>query len=83
MAEVGRLALRVEGNWWIAYYAKADTMENAIEMGRIAMPIVENKTCREAFKTIMTTAIADLLKNQFGEIASWNEKPAPEHERMP
>jgi hypothetical protein len=30
-----RLALRIEDGWWVAYMAPLDTMENAVELGRI------------------------------------------------
>jgi hypothetical protein len=30
-----RLALRIEEGWWIAYMAPLDTMDGAIELGRI------------------------------------------------
>ncbi len=36
--EVGRLAFRVEGDNWNAYFAKQDTMAGAIFMGSIPTP---------------------------------------------
>jgi hypothetical protein len=35
--QVGRLAMRHEGMWWVAYYAMPSTMEGAVELARIAM----------------------------------------------
>ena len=34
-----RLAMRVEGNWWVAYCARMGTMAGATELGRMRMSI--------------------------------------------
>ena len=76
---VGRLAMRQEGRWWVAYYAMPNTMDDAIEMGRIAMAIVENRERRQAFTDIMKAEIADFLEGKTGQRPDF--QPAPESER--
>ena len=39
--EIGRLALRAEGEWWNAYYAMPDTMDRAIHLGSIRLSAAE------------------------------------------
>jgi len=80
---VGRLALRVEGDWWVAYYAMPKTMDKAIELGRIKMGIVEsNPERKELFMDLMRSAIAELLEQQGVKVENWNEPTTgPEHER--
>lgn len=79
--KVGRLAFRVEGNKWTCYYAKADTMEDAIWMGTIAMAIVEDLERKQAFMDLMRSALADFLEARTGQRPTWEEYKAPEHER--
>jgi hypothetical protein len=80
--KVGRLALRVEGNWWVAYYAKPNTMDGAIEMGRIAISIVHDENRKHAFMEIMKSAIGDFIENKSGTRPDfWDETPAPENEK--
>lgn len=80
--QVGRLAMRVEGDWWVGYYAAPDTMEEAFELGRIRMAIVEDQTRKWAFMDILKSVIGDFLAERFGERPDWPEvRPAPEHER--
>jgi hypothetical protein len=78
LTDVGRLAMRVEGNWWVAYYAMPETMDKAIELGRIQMGIVRDEDRKQAFMEIMKSAINDLLGDK---VDSWDIQPAPEHER--
>ena len=54
MREIGRLALRHEGNFWNAYYALPGTMEGALFLGSIAMAfVVENTERKELFMAMM------------------------------
>ena len=41
--QVGRLAMRVEGDFWRAYYAMPGTMEGALLLGSIAMGAVQRE----------------------------------------
>lgn len=76
-----RLALRIEGDKWSAYCAKTDSMDDAVWMGSIALSIAEDKDRKRAFIELMKGALADFLKSQGVDIASWDEHSAPEHER--
>jgi hypothetical protein len=45
--QIGRLAMRHEGNMWNAYYAMVGTMEGAIPLGSIAMAAIESNEKRK------------------------------------
>lgn len=79
--QVGRLAFRVEGDTWVAYFAMPGTMDGALVLGSIKMALVEDADRRRAFMEIMKGAVGDFLEGKFGEVSSWDERPAPEHER--
>ena len=74
--QAGRLALRVEGDTWVAYYAMPDTMDGALVLGSIKMALVQDQGRRHAFMELMKSAISEVL-----DVESWDERPAPEHER--
>jgi hypothetical protein len=80
--QVGRLAFRVEGDWWVAYFASTDTMQDAIELGRIAMRLVQDQGRKVAFMDIMRSAISDYMQDVFGRRPDdFITRQAPEHER--
>jgi hypothetical protein len=79
--QVGRVALRVEGDWWVAYYALPNTMEGAIEMGRVLMALVQDRDRKEAFMGLMRSAVGEFLKAATGVQADFITQDAPEHER--
>lgn len=80
--EVGRLAFRIEGDWWVAYYALPASMKDVIELSRIRMTCVERHDRKQAFMNLMRDTIADVLENQIGHRPDWNAPTkAPEHER--
>lgn len=78
-----RLALRVEGDWWVAYVAQADTMNGAMRLGSILLGIVENSPERkQAFMAFMKDAMSDAIKHVFGHSPKWRPpQAAPEAER--
>lgn len=79
---VGRLALRIEGEWWEAYYALPDTMEDAIPLGRIRIGAAQaNQEVKHGFVELMKMIIADALKESVGPVASWRLEDAPDNER--
>ena len=85
---VGRLALRVEGDDWAAYYAMPDTMAFARRLGSIRMDLVDGDdeasvTRKEVFMRFMMRVSADLIEEVAGQRPSWPDEPrtAPEHER--
>lgn len=85
--QIGRLAMRREGAWWVAYYAMPDTMDGAILLGQIAMRFVEGgdlqQRRKDAFMQLMRDSVADLFEERFGVRPTWPKGPqaAPEHER--
>jgi hypothetical protein len=82
MKEIGRLAMRAEGNLWVGYYAVPDTMEGALFLGSIQMQFVQDKDRKEIFMDLMREAVGDIIEEKTGQRPSWT-KPhrAPEHER--
>lgn len=84
LEQMGRLAMRVEGDWWNAYYAMPDTMEDAILLGSIRMIFVHDFSAKEIFMALMRDAVSAIIKDRIGVEPSWPDeggKPAPEHER--
>ncbi len=83
LKQMGRLALRVEGAYWRAYFALPDTMEGAIEVGGIAMAaITNNPTRKQAFMDMMREFVGEILAERLGQTPQWNDPVnAPEHER--
>ena len=79
--------MRVEGDVWVAYFALPDTMDGAIELGRIAMAIVtgpDGFERKQQFMAIMRSAISDILEARSGVRPVWPEpegRPAPQRER--
>jgi hypothetical protein len=82
--QIGRLAMRVEGDYWAAYYALPNTMENSVLLGKIALRFVEDKERKAEFMGMMREAVADLIEEQTGKRPVWPDlegQPAPESER--
>lgn len=70
--------MRVQGDWWVAYYAMPETMEGALELGRIKMPIVAHSPERkQAFIALIQNWVAESVP----EFQIADAKTAPEHER--
>lgn len=82
--QMARLAMRVEGSWWIAYYAEPDTMAGAVELGRVRMGIVADFSAKQIFMALMRDAVSALIEEGTGIAPTWPEPDghaAPEHER--
>lgn len=76
--KVGRLALRVEGEFWKAYYALPDTMAGAVLLGSIHMRFVANEPRKQAFMDLMRSVVGDIIDEQFGTRPDWGKpKEAP------
>jgi hypothetical protein len=59
---LGRLAFRVEGDWWVGYYAMPDTMEGALEMGRVRMTVIINHPQRKhAFMKLLQGFVQETI----------------------
>jgi hypothetical protein len=82
-AQIGRLALREEGDTWNAYYAMPGTLQGAVFLGSIKMSLIRERPRRKAqFMALMREAVGDILQDQTGVRPSWREQqPAPEDER--
>ena len=83
MEQIGRLAMRHEGDNWIAYYALPDTIEKPVFLGSIRMGAVINHPKRkEAFMQMMRDIVSDIIEKDTGIRPTWGDpKTAPEHER--
>ena len=77
-----RLALRVEGDWWVAYAAMPDTMEGAQELGRVLMVLVQKPKRKKTWMDFMRDSLTDLIRAATGLTPSGYEtRKASEHER--
>lgn len=85
LSQVGRVAFRVEGDNWNAYWALPDTMEGALFIASTRFAIVDGKPERKAqFMQYLRDAIGDIFFEQYGVRPSWPDpggRPAPAHER--
>lgn len=83
LQQVGRLALRHEGDFWNAYYAVVGTMEGAILLGSIRMAAVANSASRKrAFMDLMRGIVTEIIEQTTGLRPTWGGPDrAPEHER--
>jgi hypothetical protein len=82
--QIGRLALRVEGDNWNAYYVlHTDSMKDAIYLGSISMTAVSfNEKRKDEFMALMREVVGDMIEDITGVRPEWGgPKPAPEHER--
>jgi hypothetical protein len=78
-----RLALRVEGDWWVAYFAPNDTMVGAVQLGTIRMSAVQVPERKREFYDLMRETFSDYVEARLGVRPTWPNEPvpAPEHER--
>jgi hypothetical protein len=78
-----RLAMRAEGDWWVAYMAQPDTMDGAKRLGSILLGIVErNAEHKQTFMALMQEVMTAAIKDVFGQTPDWSEpQAAPESER--
>jgi len=83
IVQVGRLAMRVEGDNWSAYYALPDSIADSIFLGSIRMGAVANNPERkEAFMLMMRDIVSDIIEEKTGHRPTWGgPRTAPEHER--
>lgn len=83
MADIGRLALRREGNWWNAYYAQQNTMEDAVLIGSIQIgAVIANTECKALFMVLMQGVVSEFIKEKTGFTVKWNKpEKGSEHER--
>ena len=79
-----RLALRLEGGFWVAYLAQIRTMEGALQLGTICIAAVDRDAgLRRDFMDLMKRVAAQHIGDALGAqpIAWQDPEPAPEHEK--
>jgi len=82
MGDAGRIAFRVEGQWWVAYWAKPDTMIGAIMLGSIRMSVASVPESKAQFIACMKAGLQAALSETTGaKVKNWRTEAAPEHER--
>ena len=81
MQQVGRLALRVEGQWWCAYYAQPGTMDKAARLAKVHMAVVADEKRKQAFMDLMSGFVADLIQASTGKRPDFRIEDAPKHEK--
>jgi len=82
-AEIGRLAFRVEGQFWNAYWTpQQDNMSGALLLASIRMTVVEDETLKNQFMELAKAGFGTIVRDVSGQTLRWNDpKPAPKHER--
>lgn len=83
LRQIGRLAMRLEGDNWVAYYALPDTMADPIFLGSISHgAVAQNPDRKQAFMIMMRDIVSDIIETETGVRPIWDEPIlAPEHER--
>lgn len=83
IVQIGRLAMRHEGELWNAYYALPDSMEGTVFLGSIRMgAVINNEPRKQAFMLMMRDIVADIIEESTGHRPTWGgPQTAPEHER--
>ncbi len=77
---VGRITLRTVDEWWVGYYAQPETMEGAIEIGRIHMAMVEVEQVRHLFLETLRAGIGKILGDRVGTAPTFEIMPT-RHDR--
>jgi hypothetical protein len=81
--QIGRLALREEGNIWSAYYALPDTMKESVFLGSIRLAAVkENPERKQAFMAMMRDIVSNIIEAETSIRPVWGGPTnAPTKER--
>lgn len=80
--QIARIAFRQEGDMWVAYFAKNDTMKGAVVMGSIHMKLIGYKDIQEIFMDTMRNAVALVHHEASGRGIEFGKVvPGPESER--
>jgi len=78
-----RVAIRAEGEWVNAYWARTGTMEGAARIASISRELAEcNPRMFESFRLLMEAASIELVRLRLdAQVSAVEVEPAPEHER--
>jgi hypothetical protein len=77
------LALRVEDKWWVAYVVTDADLEQAVEVGRIALDAARLPTVNELFKTAMIELVRVQLVALGASSVHISQSAAPKGEGGP
>lgn len=83
LTQIGRLAMRHEGENWVAYYALPDNMKEPIFLGSIRIgAITTNPKRKQIFMDMMRDIVSEIIEEKTGVRPVWGgPAAAPEHER--
>lgn len=78
-----RIALRAEGEWWVAYVAKPSDMDGAIEIARVRLkPAKEDPKVKQAFIDFAQLVVDSTAEAKRLGVVGWNAPiAAPESEK--
>ncbi len=78
-----RIAMRVEGEWWVAYFAEPESMISAMEIARFPMKVASHLAVRDAILDLVQELTKSLLSGVLGlgGVEDFEISSAPEHER--
>jgi hypothetical protein len=80
--QIGRLAIRKEGENVNAYYAMPGTMEKAIWLASVKLTAADLPGVFDAFMDLGRAIVGELIFEQTGLRPTWGgPEKAPEHER--
>lgn len=77
-ADIGRLALRSEGEFWNAYWAPSLTsMENAVSLGGVRLSLVQrSEEAKSLFMQAMQAAFSAVVEETAGTPPTWSASRA-------
>ncbi len=80
---VGRVALRVEGDFWNAYWAPSETsMADAVFIASVRMSLARVPAVKDSFMELARLGLSAAIEASLGTAPTWGEpKSAPESER--
>ena len=73
--EAGRLALREDGEFWVAYFAPLDSMEGAMPLASIGLRFLPGR--RAEFITLAKALLGDMLSASGLTISEWGGEDKP------
>jgi hypothetical protein len=76
-----RLAMRVEGKMWNAYFAWRDSMKDAILIGSLTMEIASDPIFEARFASLMSDVVASIIEDAAGVRPDIRVQSAPENEK--
>lgn len=83
LQQQGRLAFRVEGDNWVAYWALPDTMKDAIYLASIRIgAVTHDQNIKAAFMELMRETVASLFRQSGIVVEGWSDvRSAQDSER--